>query len=174
MDDYLAKPFTRDQLATTLARWLPESAAAPAGATPAPSSAPPARTEPVPGVADEPINPRALETIRRLPGTDGTALAKKVISAYLADTPARLGQMQAAAGAGDAEALRKAAHGMKSSSANVGADRLAGLCKELEAIGRSGTVEGASRLLESAAAELERVVAALRVQLAERPESALS
>jgi CheY-like chemotaxis protein/HPt (histidine-containing phosphotransfer) domain-containing protein len=174
MDDYLAKPFTRGQLATTLARWLPKSAAAPAAATPAPSSTQSARTEPVATVADGPINPRALNAIRSLQGTDGTALAKKVICAYLADTPTRLGQMQSAAGAGDAEALRKAAHGMKSSSGNVGADRLAGLCKELEAIGRSGTVEGAPRLLEGAAGELERVVAALRAQLAERPESALT
>ncbi|MCK7581231.1 MAG: Hpt domain-containing protein [Chromatiales bacterium] len=30
------------------------------------------------------------------------------------------------------EALRKAAHGLKSSSANVGAEALAALCKELE------------------------------------------
>ncbi|MBL8407073.1 MAG: Hpt domain-containing protein, partial [Candidatus Accumulibacter sp.] len=72
-----------------------------------------------------------------------------------------LAQIRAAADAGDAEALRKAAHGMKSSSANVGADALAALCKALEMIGRSSTVEGARPLLTSAEEELPRVLAAL-------------
>ena len=62
----------------------------------------------------------------------------------------------------DADALRKAAHGMKSSSANVGAERLAALCKELEMIGRSGTIEEDARpLLKSADQELLRVLQAL-------------
>ncbi|HPP46535.1 MAG TPA: Hpt domain-containing protein, partial [Accumulibacter sp.] len=62
---------------------------------------------------------------------------------------------------GDADGLRKAAHGMKSSSANVGAEALAALCKELELIGRAGTVDGADELLVQAEQELRQVLAAL-------------
>jgi CheY-like chemotaxis protein/HPt (histidine-containing phosphotransfer) domain-containing protein len=172
MDDYLAKPFAREQLAATLLRWLREPAAASARATQEPPPAHPARPEHVATAAAEPINPRALDTIRLLPGVDGAALANRVIRAYLADTPARLAQMQAAVGAGDAEALRKAAHGMKSSSANVGAESLAALCKGLETIGRSGAIDVAPRLLEDAAKELARVVAVLGSLIAEWPEDA--
>jgi CheY-like chemotaxis protein/HPt (histidine-containing phosphotransfer) domain-containing protein len=171
MDDYLSKPFTREQLVATLRRWLPPSAAAVAALPAAPAAVPAAVPAPAATAA---LNPQALAAIRHLPGANGAALVGKVIRAYLADTPPRLGQMQAAAAAGDAEALRKAAHGLKSSSANVGAEPLAALCKELETLGRSGTVAGAPALLHRAAAEFERVAAALGVQIAEGSANALA
>ncbi|HRF12098.1 MAG TPA: response regulator [Candidatus Accumulibacter phosphatis] len=155
MDDYLSKPFTCERLRSTLLRWLPQGDAALAALPPEEHG------EAEPSVAPIVINPRALDSIRHLPGANGALLVNKVIDAYLADAPARLAQIRAAADAGDAEALRKAAHGMKSSSANVGADALAALCKALEMIGRSSTVEGARPLLTSAEEELPRVLAAL-------------
>ncbi|MBN8455716.1 Hpt domain-containing protein, partial [Accumulibacter sp.] len=99
--------------------------------------------------------------IRQLPGPNGELLVQKVVAAYLGDAPTRLAQLQAAAAAGDAEALRRAAHALKSSSANVGAEPLAALCKELEALGRQGDVDGAGTLLAAAEAELMRVLATL-------------
>ena len=172
MDDYLSKPFTRDQLAATLMRWLPRPDTAHGAATPNESPAGPARSESA--VPDEPINPRALDAIRHLPGPNGAALVGKVIRAYLADTPARLAQMRAALDAGDAGALRKGAHGLKSSSANVGAETLAALCKELEIVGRSGNLGAAPPLLRDAEAQLVRVVAALEAQIEGRPEHAIA
>jgi CheY-like chemotaxis protein/HPt (histidine-containing phosphotransfer) domain-containing protein len=174
MDDYMSKPFTRARLASALMRWLPQDTGLPEGTMPDASQAAPPRTESSAVPDDGPLNPRALDAIRCLPGANGATLVNKVVHAYLDDTPIRLAQMQAAARAGDAEALRKAAHGMKSSSANVGAERLAVLCKELEAIGRRGTVDGAQHMLEDAAKELNRVVAALGAQVAEASENALT
>jgi two-component system sensor histidine kinase/response regulator len=58
--------------------------------------------------------------------------------------------------------LRKAAHALKSSSANVGAEHLAALCKELEALGRKATVDGARTLLMDVESELPRVLATLQ------------
>jgi HPt (histidine-containing phosphotransfer) domain-containing protein len=174
MDDYLAKPFTREQLALTLARWLLQAQPAPSRAAPRPSQSPRARAGQAATAVDEPINPRALDAIRAMPGTDGVALMNKVIRAYLDDTPARLAQMKAAVAAGDAEALRKAAHSAKSSSGNVGAERLANLCKELETAGRGGKLDAAPLLLERAAEELARALAALESKMAERHENAHS
>ncbi|MBL8373177.1 response regulator [Accumulibacter sp.] len=153
MDDYLSKPFTRERLAATLQRWLPPSAAAPVNAASDSSAA-----------GEEPINPRALDAIRNLPGPNGALLVQKVIGAYLADTPPRFTQLRAAVAAGNAEALRKAAHALKSSSANVGAEPLVALCKELEIHGREATVDGATVLLTAAEAELTRVLAALEAR----------
>ena len=166
MDDYLAKPFSREQLTATLARWLPRSNPAPAGTESGQFQPQLLRVKPVAAVTEEPINRRALDAIRTLMGPNGDALAKKVIRTYLEDMPAGLERMQAAAKVGDAEALRKAAHSMKSSSANVGAERLSRLCKALEMIGCGGTVEGTPPLLEDATAELARVVEALTAELA--------
>ena len=161
MDDYLSKPFTRERLADVLLRWLPRSVPAPTSVAADPSMLSPVPGEPVAAATEPPINPRALDAIRHLPGPNGSVLVQKVIGAYLEDTPARLVQLRAAVDAGDAEALRKAAHALKSSSANVGAERLASLFKELEALGRSATVDGAGTLVASLDEELPRVFAAL-------------
>ncbi|MBK7673875.1 MAG: response regulator [Candidatus Accumulibacter sp.] len=181
MDDYLSKPFTREGLLCVLQRWLPQPSAATVKATADASarSTPTASGSPLlhevaTAAIDEPINPRALDAIRHLPGPNGALLVQKVIGAYLADTPARFAQLRAATDAGDADALRKAAHALKSSSANVGADPLAALYKELETLGRQGTVDGAGTLLAAAEAELARVLTVLAATLVSCPEKALA
>ncbi len=161
MDDYLSKPFTAQSLSSMLVRWLPRADTGVAASTPAAVPPPALHGQAETADAEPAINPRALDSIRQLPGANGALLVGKVIDAYLADTPARLAQMHAATDADNADALRKAAHGMKSSSANVGAERLAALCKDLEMLGRSGTLEGARSLLKSADEELLRVLQAL-------------
>lgn len=164
MDDYLSKPFTREGMLAILSRWLLP--------TNVPIS-PVERSRPQPLTGEPPspqndklstLNPRALETIRLLPGANGAVLVGRVIAAYVDDTPKRLAQIHSAIQSGDADGLRKAAHGMKSSSANVGAESLAALCKELELIGRAGTVEGADELLVQAKEELNEVLSALGKQ----------
>jgi two-component system sensor histidine kinase/response regulator len=79
---------------------------------------------------------------------------------------------QTAAAAGDAEALRKTAHALKSSSSNVGAEQLATLCRELETLARKEAVDGAKPLLEVVEFELPRVLALLATILAESPDHA--
>jgi TMAO reductase system sensor TorS len=170
MDDYLSKPFTREQLLCVLQRWLPQPSAAAADAR-VDASARAAATAPASGstlphevaaaAIDEPINPRALDAIRQLPGPNGALLVQKVIDAYLADTPPRVAQLRAAVDAGDADTVRRAAHALKSSSANVGAEQLSALCREIESLGRSGSVEAAKALLTGVESQLPCVLATL-------------
>lgn len=68
----------------------------------------------------------------------------ELIEAYLADGAAQVSDIEAALAAGDAEALVRPAHTLKSSSATVGAARLSVLARELEAAGRSGTLDAAT------------------------------
>ncbi len=169
MDDYLAKPFSREQLTAILARWLRRSGVTEAATEPGSPEPRPVRELHAAAGTDEPVNPRALDALRAMMGTDGEALARKVMRAYLDDAPAGLARMKAAADRCDADALRQAAHGMKSSSANVGAEKLARLCKDLETLGRNGTTDGAPALVEEAEAEYARVAAALNVQRMRKP-----
>ncbi|WP_374681775.1 response regulator [Accumulibacter sp.] len=165
MDDYLSKPFTRERLAATLQRWLPASAPVDASSTACSPNAPGSVRAQQAAAGEEPINPHALDTLRLLPGPNGVLLVQKVIGAYLADTPPRFAQLQAAVDAGDAEALRQIAHSLKSSSATVGAEHLAELCKALEMLGRKGSTDGARTLLIDLEPELPRVLAALQSML---------
>jgi signal transduction histidine kinase/CheY-like chemotaxis protein/HPt (histidine-containing phosphotransfer) domain-containing protein len=150
MDDYLSKPYTQQALGQTLARWisLPR--------VPAPSAA---LAEPPSD--DEPINQQALDNIRALSPANGDALLERVLQAFLSDTPGHLHTLRQAIAADDAEQLRKTAHSLKSSAANVGANALAQRSKELEQLGRNETTAGAAVLL----ADMERSFQAARQAL---------
>jgi two-component system sensor histidine kinase/response regulator len=57
--------------------------------------------------------------------------------------------------------VRRAAHALKSSSANVGAEQLSAFCREIESLGRSGSVEAAKALLTGVESQLPCVLATL-------------
>jgi signal transduction histidine kinase/DNA-binding response OmpR family regulator/HPt (histidine-containing phosphotransfer) domain-containing protein len=156
MDDYLSKPFTQQALGQTIGRWinLPRMAPAPDEPLPAPA---PVAMQPV----DHTINAQALQNIRALSATNGDALLERVLQAYLKDTPPHLQALRQALAAGDTEQLRKTAHSLKSSSANVGALTLSQRCKDLEQLGRTNTTAGAAELL----ADMEHSFQAVRQAL---------
>jgi HPt (histidine-containing phosphotransfer) domain-containing protein len=60
--------------------------------------------------------------------------------------------------------LQRAAHSLKSSSANLGAQNLSELCKELENMGRLGKLEGSAHKLDVLEFEFEAVRNALELQ----------
>jgi PAS domain S-box-containing protein len=153
MDDYLSKPFTREQLAEALERRLPGRGAVEAApAAPAP--------EPRPRPA-EVLDTAALDRIRALQRSDGPALLRKVIDLYLADSRELLDSLRLAASTADAPGLQRAAHTLKSSSANVGAMGLAERCKELETAARNGAIAGAGEIVHVIESEHRSVCAAL-------------
>ncbi|TFW27964.1 hybrid sensor histidine kinase/response regulator, partial [Massilia arenosa] len=185
MDDYLSKPYSQQQLAAVIGRWIqmPVAATVHHGDygehAPAPQSAPawPPHSEPdvtlhLHGLHDEghdvhaaseaqdehdPINPSALANIRALSSDRGNALVRKVVSAYVDDTPQHLEALRRAISGNDALRLRKEAHSLKSSSANVGAETLAQMCKEMEHLGRTETTEGAAGILTHMELEFQAV-----------------
>jgi HPt (histidine-containing phosphotransfer) domain-containing protein len=113
------------------------------------------------------IDPGALDNIRSLQKQDRPNLVGKVINIYLEESPKLLTCLRDAIPGGDTTAMTKAAHSLKSSSANVGASALATLCKELEALGRASSTENAPQLLSGIEAEFERVQVALTEELKE-------
>jgi HPt (histidine-containing phosphotransfer) domain-containing protein len=90
---------------------------------------------------------------------------KELVDAYLDSTPGLLAAMRQAAANGDAAGLQRAAHTLKTGSASMGALALAALCKELEDVGRSGSLDSAEARIAAAAAAYDDVAAALRDQV---------
>ena len=145
MDDYLSKPFTQQDLAKVIGRWIK--------LPPQPLCEPDA-----PAIdANDAINRHALDNIRALSRDSGDALVQKVIMAYVDDTPLQLQTLRSAIAALDPARLRKVAHSLKSASANVGADSLAQMCREMERLGRTDTTEGASSILRDMEHEFQAV-----------------
>jgi CheY-like chemotaxis protein len=73
----------------------------------------------------------------------------RMLRAYATHTPALLMRIAAASAIGDMEALERAAHSLKSSSANVGAEQMVEMAKTLETAARSKNVEAAATLCRS-------------------------
>ena len=168
MDDYLTKPFKRESLGTTLARWL-----AP-GATGA-------------GLGDPEAN-RVLETASSVRtgsgGTDtgrhagkGQTLSEDalnqlrdvfdgdvsgVVAAYLVDARTQISAMASAVERSSCVELGRAAHSLKSTSRSVGAEIVANLAAELEVMAR---YEGCSARAVPLLHELRDQFAAAEVAL---------
>lgn len=95
----------------------------------------------------------------------GWEVIEELIDEYVKGAREGLEEMEAALEAGDAEALRSAAHGLKGSSLQMNADGVADLCLELEEAGDAGDLEGADELLEEtreAVAEAETIFEEMR------------
>ncbi|MFC3913510.1 response regulator [Pseudaeromonas sharmana] len=139
MDDYLAKPFTQEQLISLLAHWLPQQEP--------PATADAADTAPSRPQAEEDtvelLDQRVLESLRLLrPG-----LLRRVLDVWLEESPQLLQQMLQAHRDADSEALRRAVHSLKNSAANVGARQLSQCCLQLEQLVRQGQLRDLTPLL---------------------------
>jgi HPt (histidine-containing phosphotransfer) domain-containing protein len=122
---------------------------------------------PEPASASPPpaVDRKALDTIRELGGATTPDLLDQVIRIYLETTPELLETLRSGLAAGHANAVRTAAHTLKSSSANLGAGALAELCRRLETGARSGALTSDLPTMEHVDAEYARVRAELEGKL---------
>ena len=162
MDDYLSKPFTQQELAAVIGRWIALPLAATVHHGDAPPRLPP---ESVEVIQREVINRAALDKIRMLSRERGDALVQKVIAAYVDDTPQQLSTLRHAIDGFDTGNVRRIAHTLKSASANVGAEALAALCKAMEQLGRTDTTDGADAILTDMEHEFQAVRNSLTAML---------
>ncbi len=137
MDDYLSKPFREEGLRAMLTRWLPPAVASgeeermrrnDGGAQPAADGG-----AQVPAASAAPaVDLSVIEALRELQAPGAPDIRQRVITLYLQQTPAQLQELRTGLERDDSSAMLRAAHTMKSSSANVGAGGLAELCRDLE------------------------------------------
>jgi CheY-like chemotaxis protein/HPt (histidine-containing phosphotransfer) domain-containing protein len=140
MDDYLSKPFSLDQLEAILRRWLPVV---------------PAMEPGEPHVDDQ-----VIESVLVL-GGGGSDLLRRMVDLYLEDAPQRIAAVREAIARSDAAAVSRAAHALKSASANLGAAALAEICRRLERHCQGGSTGGTDELAAAIEAEYAYVAADL-------------
>jgi len=157
MDDYLSKPFRREQLADMLARHLSNLAVATPGGADAPRR-----------LTTAEIDQSVLEGLRALGGSDGAALLRDVVDAYLKTSAALVEEMRLALAGSDAASFTRAAHTLKSASANVGAVSVSQLARRLEHASRDRVPEDAPLALEELARMTETAARHLAPLLGDR------
>ena len=92
-----------------------------------------------------------LSTFRDLKDLMGPDLGD-LIDTYTTETRDVIARLRQALAAGDAEAFRRLAHSIKSSSASLGALSFSQQARDLEMVGKSGDLSGAGPGLDALAA----------------------
>ncbi len=165
MDDYLGKPFSLRDLCGVLNRWLLPSEVVDtiqggAGLR-AGSDAEQGRVDKAPHSIDLEV----LNKTCRMLGSAAPSMMQNIIEIYLADSHRLVQELRRAFESQEPDALGVAAHTLKSSSANLGANVLAGLCGEAERLTRSGSTLGTGVIVGRMEEEFIKVEHALRAYL---------
>jgi signal transduction histidine kinase/CheY-like chemotaxis protein len=146
MDDYLAKPFLIDNLRDKIANLLKPS-------TPsiAPEPAPPAK------IASDTVSfdMTPLNTIRQM---GGDALVTNVLQLFRSSAQQQLETMQDGLLNQNNDAMRHAAHSLKSAAANIGGLYLAELARNIELAAGDGSLTNGEQLLEGLKNEFQTVL----------------
>jgi two-component system sensor histidine kinase/response regulator len=153
MDDYVSKPLRAEALDAVLAQWVqpPSGDEGSNGAHASNGHAP-----------EGPLDLDALDRLRtELAGLGRGTGADPLIRQFIETTPPRVDAIAAAVERGDLDEIEREAHGLKGSSATLGAVRLAGVCAVLEQAGADGDLAGAITMV----AELADAAEATRVAL---------
>ena len=155
MDDHLAKPYSRRQLGSIMARWLPAHLVAPGAEALPTGSADLPPSDPVPESAA--LDLKALANIRALDDDGGNSVLAEVIGIYLEEAGRHITRLQGALEKRDAPELDRVAHAFKSASQNVGASQLGELCRQLERQGKSGDINGSVDLVRAIEKQFEMI-----------------
>ena len=98
------------------------------------------------------------EAWERMKSMTGPAFLVELIDVFLKDSPDLIKQMRSGLAADDIESVRRAAHSLKSNSASFGASRLAGVARDLEMMGKGGSLDGAQSKLSEVEAEYAQLL----------------
>jgi HPt (histidine-containing phosphotransfer) domain-containing protein len=108
------------------------------------------------------IDPDAIANLRDLNPGDGGEFLREIVTIYIEDTPKRIADLKACLASGDAPTFTRAAHTIKGSSANVGAQVLKALAERLEMISRRDGLGQVAPLIAECEAEFARAAAELK------------
>jgi HPt (histidine-containing phosphotransfer) domain-containing protein len=96
---------------------------------------------------DVPIDPVAIENLRALNPDDDDAFLKDIIGIFLEDTPQRIAELKESLAAYDQPKFTRAAHSIKGSSSNLGAQNLRTVAEALEHQSRNSGLDNLETLI---------------------------
>ena len=107
---------------------------------------------------EEVVDLAVLLSLEGAPVEGEPDLVVELIDLYAEDAPRRLAAIRSAWAARDLAALRRAAHGLKGSSASLGARQVEILCEELERLSDQELLQEGEMLLARLERELARAM----------------
>jgi HPt (histidine-containing phosphotransfer) domain-containing protein len=90
---------------------------------------------------------------------------ENLLNTFISDSKGRIEDLRQAISVGDDDGVRRAAHSLKGSSGNLGANPLAALCLSVESRGKDGDLSGLETELEKIEQEYQQVAAIMKAML---------
>jgi CheY-like chemotaxis protein len=149
MDDFLPKPIRLEALGEALGRARP-------GGGP----------EPGPGGGTAELDDAAFDNLEQF-GSE--SFLGELIDTFVADTTTLLAALRRSLDEEDAQAVRRAAHTLRSYGETFGAPDFSQLCRQLEERGTSGALAGAAALVDGIEVEFGRLQEALAARRSGAP-----
>jgi HPt (histidine-containing phosphotransfer) domain-containing protein len=177
MDGFLGKPMNVDELRAVLHEYLDQGAPGEQKPHSSPSEVSRRDTRiqrsstPLAFPADSAhslLDTDVIEEILALQRSDKPDLLEKVTTLYLEGAADLIDRMKRGAVESNFEAIRAAAHSLKSSSAHIGAHTISAHAKDLEALSKKNSKDGIEALLKSIDSDFSLVSSELRSLITER------
>lgn len=174
MDDYLVKPFKKDQLFEVIRRWrqtATDKSDDDSGSHKSQGSKNTAAKQfdgIQPDFMTSVIDTAVLDTIMSSKKNAGATLVTRVIESFIKNTQMRLKSLRDAVERGDARETGFLAHTLKSSSATVGALSLARLFEKMDSLSRGREMDKVATIFREVEAASEAVFTALESEIQSR------
>jgi HPt (histidine-containing phosphotransfer) domain-containing protein len=150
MDDYVAKPVSRNAIQMMLGRWY--------GNAGDPISVDKVERNEVPSAqGNHKLCEDTLGELRHLEDDGNEGLVRRVMSRFLDSSPDLLDRLSSGCEHRNADRLQKASHALKSASAIIGAVLLASYCARLEIKARGGFLDEAIALASDVMMEYQNI-----------------
>jgi HPt (histidine-containing phosphotransfer) domain-containing protein len=127
--------------------------------------------DPAAAEAMKSLDMETIAYLRSLKRGEGPSVLERAIGVYLDTAPTALEELRRCVAAGDASAVWRIAHSLKSSSASLGAKNLAQQMGDMESRARENDLNEAPAHLEKVESEFKKVSTALTTTLREEKES---
>ncbi|WP_275524668.1 ATP-binding protein [Kamptonema sp. UHCC 0994] len=169
MDDYLSKPVDLKKLERILGQWSGGDAELLSGRdgrdgeTRGDGGEEEVKSSPASPSSTSPID---LEQLQKF-SLGKVALQKRLLEAFIQTSEADIADLESAIAANDCLAVEQRSHRIKGASANLGARSLLDVAAQLEQMGRSQSLVGASELLSQLKSHFDRIQDFIATFLAE-------
>ena len=115
------------------------------------------------------LDPAVIASLRQLTPPGEPDVLIEILNVFLAEVPRRIDRLKAAWRDGDAAAVQRAAHSLKGSSGNIGADALAEVSREIDERTKAGDLR-----IDSLIAALDREYAVVEAEIRRLLQTTLS
>lgn len=107
------------------------------------------------------IDPQAIENLRALNPGDNDEFLREIAGIFLEDTPQRFAELDKSLASGDTQTFVRAAHSIKGSSSNLGANAVRAAAEKLEHKSRAEGLANVTPMIADLRAEFARAQAEL-------------